>query len=77
MERQAQRPRITEKTKAKIGFFTKVMAVIKMAIEGGGLANKNKIYAQHGITTGSSIYTPRQGKFKGYMRDKSYKAKRR
>ena len=73
MEQQAQRPRITEKTKAKIGFFAKVMA----AIIGGGSANKNKIYAQHGITTGSPIYTSRQGKFKGYMRSESYKAKRR
>jgi len=32
-------------------------------------------YAGLGAFNGAPVYTPRKGKFKGYMRDKQYKAK--
>ena len=56
------------KTMAKIGFFASILALITGAQDEGKSVNKNKVYAQHGIGTGNPIYTPKRGKFKGYMR---------
>ena len=77
MKQQMTKPRVTAKTKAKIGFFVKVMAAIAAAVDSGEKVNKNKVYSQYGITTGSPIFTPKRGKFKGYMRNPQYKSKRR
>ena len=63
-----KRPKLTAKTRAKISFFAKVMAILVGAAEDGKKVNKNKLYSQYGIGIGSPIYTPKRTKFKGYMR---------
>ena len=68
MKEQTNRPKLSAKTKAKIGFFAKVFAALAAA---GESANKNAIYSAHGITTGSPIFIPKRTKFKGHMRNKS------
>lgn len=70
-----QRP---TRRKRPLTIWDKIARIFREATEGGTpVANRNKVYSQYGIGIGSPMYNPPRGKFKGYMRDKAYKNKRR
>lgn len=61
-----QRP---TRRKKPLTIWERIAKVFKVAADNGKSINRNKIYAQYGVGTGSPIYTPQRKKLKGYQKD--------
>ena len=66
--------RKTQRRGTAVSKFLMMLAISRIMEGGSGTVNI-KGSNNYGFT-GAPIYTPRRGKFKGYMRDKNFKAKR-
>ena len=79
MKEQTNRPRLSRKIEAILGLAQLMGATPETIVMPITDPHYPEVHASGGLRSfqGNPIYTPKRTKFKGYMRDKSYQAKRR